>query len=239
MTETAALLTCRDLNCYYGLSHIVCGFDLDVGPGEFVALIGRNGMGKTTILKGIVGLVRRRVKTLVLNGRGIERLPTREVACAGLQLVPEGRGIFVNLTVEEQIVMCAKMNRSDSKGFSIDEVLELFPRLSERRDHYGDQLSGGEQQMLTIARALLRHPSCILIDEATEGLAPIVSVAIWEALDRIRSAGVSLVVVDKSLSDLVGIADRFVIIERGRKVFDGSTQSFKQRRSELDEFLAL
>jgi branched-chain amino acid transport system ATP-binding protein len=239
MPNAEVILHGREINCYYARSHVVLDFDIEIARGEFVALIGRNGMGKTSLLKGIMGLIERRVTTLTLGTEDISQADTYVVARRGLQLIPEGRGTFYNLTVGEQLNMCATLGGTSKTGLGPKEVLALFPQLAERCVHFGDQLSGGEQQMLTIARALLLKPICIMIDEATEGLAPLISAQIWKILARIKALGVALIVVDKNISELSTVADRFVIVERGQKVFDGSKESFMTRRDELNHFLTL
>jgi branched-chain amino acid transport system ATP-binding protein len=238
MSKGEPVLRCVGLNCFYGKSHVVDDMSLDVFRGEAVALVGRNGMGKTTLLKGILGLVSRRATTLTLNGTDISNSRTFSIARDGLQLVPEGRGVFYNLRVGEQLKMCVALNRGVAAKLSLSDVLGIFPNLSERSNNFGDQLSGGEQQMLTIARALLLNPKCIMIDEATEGVAPIISQQIWDALVKIRSMDVALVIVDKNLSQLAKFVDRFIVVERGRKIFDGSSASFRRNSDSLKEALS-
>jgi branched-chain amino acid transport system ATP-binding protein len=237
MNNGRPILRCVGLNCFYGKSHIIEDLALDVMGGEAVAIVGRNGMGKTTLLKGILGLVNRTAGSLEFDGEDISGRETFAIARLGLQLVAEGRGVLRNLTIAEQLEMCDRL-RAGAALVKKSDAFEIFPRLQERMHHFGDQLSGGEQQMLTIARALLLNPKCMMIDEATEGVSPIISAQIWDALAKIRSLGVSLVIVDKNLKQLARFVDRFVVIERGRKVFDGPSSAFLQSADVLSEALS-
>lgn len=216
------VLEAENLHTYYGASHILHGVSFVVRRGETVSLMGRNGMGKTTALRSITGLTRVRRGSVRVHGRDVARADTHDIAQLGLTMVPEGRGIFRNLSVREHLEMAARPGLDGRDGWPLARILELFPRLSERLDSMGDQLSGGEQQMLTIGRALTTNPDVLLLDEATEGLAPLVRREIWRVLGTVKQNGIAAVVVDKDLRALSAIADRALIIDKGRIVFDGS-----------------
>jgi branched-chain amino acid transport system ATP-binding protein len=222
-TVAAPALQAEKLNAYYGRSHILRDLDFQVGPDETVSLLGRNGMGKTTLLRTLVGLVRARSGAIRLNGADITRARTSAIAKAGLAFVPEGRGIFPNLTVEENLTFAARRRGEGARGWTLARIYAMFPRLAERRTHWGNELSGGEQKMLAIGRALMTNPAILLLDEATEGLAPKVREEIWATLRLVRASGVAAVVVDKNLDDLLALADRHVILSKGEVVFEGTT----------------
>jgi branched-chain amino acid transport system ATP-binding protein len=217
-----ALLHASGLQTFYGASHILHGVELKVGAGETVALMGRNGMGKTTLLKSVLGLVPLREGRIVVRGRDMTAAPTHRIVRQGIAYVPEGRGIFPNLTVRENLVMAARPGLDGRRDWTLERVLERFPRLGERLDHGGAQLSGGEQQMLTIARALLTNPDLLILDEATEGLAPMIAREIWAIVAAIRYSGIATVIVDKNYSALVALVDRCVILQKGEVVFNGA-----------------
>jgi branched-chain amino acid transport system ATP-binding protein len=215
------LLDGRGLDTYYGQSHVLRGVSLRIAPGEAIGLMGRNGMGKTTLIRTLVGLVRPRAGAVLLDGKDITGLPTFAIARRGIAYVPEGRGIFASLSVAENLAIAARPARMDAaSGWSLTRVLEIFPRLADRRGHRGDQLSGGEQQMLAIARALLSNPRLVILDEATEGLAPIIRDEIWKTVALIRSTGTATLVVDKTVAAVTAIADRIVILVKGEVVFE-------------------
>ena len=216
------LLHAQGLHTFYGVSHILHGVDLKVGAGETVALMGRNGMGKTTLLKSVLGLVPPRQGQLFVRGRDMTGAPTHRIIRQGIAYVPEGRGIFPNLTVRENLVMTARPGLDGKRDWTLDRVLERFPRLGERLDNGGAQLSGGEQQMLTIARALMTNPDLLILDEATEGLAPMIAREIWNIVAAIRYSGIATIIVDKNYSALVTLVDRCVILQKGEVVFDGA-----------------
>ncbi|MQB46183.1 ABC transporter ATP-binding protein [Rhizobium sp. ICMP 5592] len=216
------LLNVQGLQSFYGVSQILHGIDLQVRPGEQIALLGRNGMGKTTFLRSLMGMMPRTLGDIDLHGISVRGKLPETIARAGVALVPEGRGVFGSLTVIENLIMAARPGRSGKQGWSLDRVLSVFPRLAQRRNNGGQQLSGGEQQMLTIGRALMTNPDLILIDEATEGLAPLIAQEIWKTLDVIRSEGIATIVVDKDIRSLSRVADRVVIMSKGRLVFEGS-----------------
>jgi branched-chain amino acid transport system ATP-binding protein len=205
----------------YGLSQVLFGVSFAVAPGEMVTLMGRNGMGKTTTVRSIMGLTRARSGAIRFAGADLRELPPYRVAQAGIGLVPEGRQIFPNLTVRENLVATAVAR--DGGHWRLESVYALFPRLAEREMSMGNQLSGGEQQMLAIGRALMTNPRLLILDEATEGLAPLIRAEIWRCLDRLKRSGLAILVIDKNVSVLTRIADRHVLIERGRVVWSGSS----------------
>ena len=217
------MLTVDDVETSYGPSQVLFGVSLAVGAGEVVTLLGRNGMGKTTTVRSIMGLVRPHAGAIALDGVAITGLPSHKVARAGIGLVPEGRQIFPNLSVRENLVATAANRSANARPWTLERVFALFPALCERRAHMGDRLSGGEQQMMAIARALMTNPRLLVLDEATEGLAPLVRAGIWRVLERLKAAGQSILVIDKNVAALTRIADRHYVIEKGRIVWSGSS----------------
>ena len=215
------MLEARGLHTYYGSSHVLQGVDFTVGKGEVVALMGRNGMGKTTLIRSLLGLVRPRAGDVRLEGVSIASLAPFRIARLGLAYVPEGRGIFPTLSVRENLVLASR-TALEAGAWTLGRVLATFPRLGERMDHRGSDLSGGEQQMLTLGRALMTNPRVLLLDEATEGLAPLIARDIWRTIRIVREAGMAMVIVDKNFAALSALADRCVILVKGRKVFDAS-----------------
>jgi branched-chain amino acid transport system ATP-binding protein len=234
-----ALLQLSQLDAFYGASQILHGVGFEVARGEQVALIGRNGMGKTTLLRTLMGLVPGCRGQLSLHGRDIARAAPETIARAGLALVPEGRGIFGSLSVTENLVMAAREGPDGRRTWTLPRIFELFPRLHTRRNNGGHQLSGGEQQMLTIGRALMTNPDMILIDEATEGLAPLVAQDIWRTLGAIRREGIATLVVDKDFRSLSKIADRMVLLSKGRIVFDGVPDALAAQPELLERHLGV
>ena len=228
------MLETRGLHTYYGASHILHGVDLALRSGEALALMGRNGMGKTTLIRSILGLTRSRAGEIRIDGSDVAAWPAHRIARLGIAYVPEGRGIFPNLNVRENLVMAARASPQGKRDWTLDRVLAVFPRLAERLAHSGTQLSGGEQQMLSIGRALLTNPRLIILDEATEGLAPLVAREIWTTIRAIRASGMAAIIVDKNFSALSELADRCVILVKGRKVFD-DTPAALARQSGLRE----
>lgn len=217
-----ALLRIGALDAFYGASQILNGVSLDVARGEQIALIGRNGMGKTTLLRALMGLVENTRGDIVLANHSIRGHAPEAIARAGVALVPEGRGVFGALDVVENLTMAARPGRDGQTRWTLPRIFELFPRLHQRRRNGGHQLSGGEQQMLTIGRALMTNPDLILIDEATEGLAPLVAQDIWHTLGIMRGEGIATIVVDKDVRSLSAIADRMLVLAKGEIVFDGT-----------------
>ena len=213
------ILAVDGLETCYGLSQVLFGVSFSIAPGEMVTLMGRNGMGKTTTVRSIMGLTPARAGRVRFGGAEIRGLPSYKVAQLGLGLVPEGRQIFPNLTVRENLVATA----AGQGEWTLERVHELFPRLAERATSMGNQLSGGEQQMLAIGRALMTNPKLLILDEATEGLAPLIRRDIWNCLARLKATGLSILVIDKNVGALMRVADRHVIIERGRVVWQGAS----------------
>ena len=221
------MLAIRGLTTHYGTSQALFGVDLDVGSGQVATLLGRNGMGKTTTINSIMGIVPASGGSIVFDGRELVGQASFRTANLGLGLVPEGRQIFPNLTVRENLIATASNHLAQSDPWTIDRVLTLFPELGERLSLMGNLLSGGEQQMLAIGRALMTNPSLLILDEATEGLAPLIRKKIWHALGEIRATGLSIIVVDKNLRDLLTLADRHFIIQRGQIVWSGTSDDLR------------
>ena len=216
-----------DLHTFYGASHVLHGVSFAVDPGETVTLMGRNGMGKTTTIRSVLGLTPPRSGEVRVRGHRVTGWPPHRIASEGIALVPEGRGIFPTLTVRENLQVAQRRG-----AWSEERALSLFPRLRERLTHLGSQLSGGEQQMLAIARGLLTNPSLIILDGATEGLAPLIRQEIWSAVRRFRKEGLASLIVDKEVKTLLELGDRHLILLKGRVVFDGDTAAFRARSEE-------
>ena len=217
------MLEVEALETAYGPSQVLFGVSFAVGAGEAVTLLGRNGMGKTTTIRSIVGLLPPRAGTVRFDGQPIHRLPSYRVAQAGVALVPEGRQVFPNLTVRENLVATAANRRRVADPWTLERVLALFPQLAARRDAMGALLSGGEQQMVAIGRALMTNPRLLILDEATEGLAPLVRAEIWRCLERVKAGGQSILIIDKNVRALTRVADTHYILEKGRIVWRGSS----------------
>jgi branched-chain amino acid transport system ATP-binding protein len=217
------LVEAQGLHTFYGPSHVLHGVDLSIRRGETIALMGRNGMGKTTLLRSLLGLTPPRRGKVLIDGRPMTGAKPHLIARQGLAFVPEGRGIFATLSVREHLVMAARPGRDGRRDWSLERALAVFPRLGERLDHGGAQLSGGEQQMLTIARALLTNPDLLILDEATEGLAPLIAKEIWAIIRALRAGGLAVLIVDKNVAALAALADRAIVLVRGRVAFTGST----------------
>ena len=228
------MLRIEGIESFYGASQALFGIDLEVKAGEVVTLIGRNGMGKTTTLNTIMGIVRARSGSVTFDGETISNLPSYRVAKLGIGFVPEGRQVFPNLTSYENLVATAANRGGHGNAWTLDRVFAMFPELAARRNSMASLLSGGEQQMLAIGRALMTNPRLLVLDEATEGLAPLIREEIWRCLERIRSEGLSILVVDKNLADLTRFADRHYIIEKGRVVWTGTSDELR-RDSELQQ----
>jgi branched-chain amino acid transport system ATP-binding protein len=233
------LIAARGLQSYYGASHVLRGVDFHVDRGETIGLMGRNGMGKSTLLKSLMGLVRPREGTVEVKGRNMVGRPSYEVAQLGIAYVPEGRGIFGNLSVKENLVMAARPGTAGQRDWTCERVLDTFPRLKERLGHGGQQLSGGEQQMLTIGRALMTNPDVLILDEATEGLAPLIAREIWRICGVIRASGISSVIVDKAWKQVTQVTDRNVILVKGEVVFEGTSEELRSRPHLLDQYLGV
>jgi branched-chain amino acid transport system ATP-binding protein len=222
-----ALLDVSGIETSYGLSRVLFGVSLSVKPGEMVSLLGRNGMGKTTTVRSIMGLTRATAGAIRFAGTDIRDLPSYRIAKLGLGLVPEGRQVFPNLTARENLIATAANRAGAAEPWTLEKVFALFPRLAARAGSMANLLSGGEQQMLAIGRALMTNPRLLILDEATEGLAPLIRDEIWRCLEALRAAGQSILVIDKNVDALTRIADRHTIIERGRVVWTGSSAELK------------
>jgi len=234
-----ALIEARGLHTYYGSSHVLRGVDFSVAPGESVGLFGRNGMGKTTLLRTLLGHVTPRRGEVCVQGRDMTGAEPERVARAGIAYVPEGRGIFPNLSVRENLVMAARASVRGDRAWTLERVLASFPRLGARLKHRGDQLSGGEQQMLSIGRGLLTNPDLLMLDEATEGLAPLVAHEIWRVIATLRDAGVASVLVDRNVGAVLAHADRGVILVKGEIVADLPSAELRSRAELLHRHLGV
>jgi len=235
----SALLTVESLETAYGASQVLFGVDLEIRAGEVATLLGRNGMGKTTTVRSILGLTRARSGVISVLGQRVERLRPDRVARLGVALVPEGRQIFPNLTVRENLVAFAANRSSAAEPWTLARVLDFFPQLAARMDNLGNQLSGGEQQMLAIGRALMTNPHLLILDEATEGLAPLVREEIWRCLAALKGAGQTILVIDKYVERLVEIADHNTILERGRVAWRGSSRDLAADRELWHRYLGV
>jgi branched-chain amino acid transport system ATP-binding protein len=223
MADAAPLLEVERIETCYGLSQVLFGLSFSVRAGEMVSLMGRNGMGKTTTIRSIMGLTRARSGNIRFGGAEVRELPSYRIAKLGIGLVPEGRQIFPNLTVRENLVAASANRLATSDPWTLEKIHALFPRLAERAGNMGNQLSGGEQQMLAIGRALMTNPKLLILDEATEGLAPLIRQEIWDCLSMLKARGQSILVIDKNVEHLSRICDRHTIIERGRTVWSGTS----------------
>jgi len=235
----SALIQASGLHTHYGASHILRGVDFTVDKGQTIGLMGRNGMGKTTLLKSIMGIVKPSGGKVHVKGQDMTGAPTFEIARLGIAYVPEGRGIFGNLSVRENLVMSARAGTQGQRDWTYERVLDTFPRLAERLNHGGQQLSGGEQQMLTIGRALMTNPDLLILDEATEGLAPLIAREIWRICGLIRESGISSVIVDKNWKHVTQITDRNVILVKGEVVFEGSSEQLHAQPELLEQYLGV
>ena len=233
------LLEVDNLETAYGTSQVLFGVSMRIRPGEAVTLLGRNGMGKTTTVRSILGLTRPFRGSIAFRGERIERLSPDRIARLGIALVPEGRQIFPNLSVREHLVAFAGNRSGRSDPWTPQRVFEFFPKLKERENNQGNQLSGGEQQMLAIGRALVTNPFLLILDEATEGLAPLVREEIWKCLERLRAAGQTILVIDKYIERLVKLADRHTIIERGRVAWQGTSRELDADRGLWHRYLGI
>jgi len=216
------ILDARGIHAWYGSSHVLHGVDLQIARGETIGLLGRNGMGKSTLIRTLLGHVAQRDGSIGFFGKDASRAKPHEVARLGVAYVPEGRGVFPNLSVRENLIMAARRGRDGRNDWSYERVLETFPRLKERLTNLGAQLSGGEQQMLSIGRALMTHPELIILDEATEGLAPLIVLDIWNVIDAIRASGIATLIVDRDYRKVLQQSDRALVLQKGQVVLAGS-----------------
>ena len=233
------MLTVEGIETFYGPSQALFGVSLEVQEGEVVTLLGRNGMGKSTTVRSIMGLTPVRAGRIVFDGTDIHHLPSHAIARLGIGLVPEGRQIFPNLTVYENMVATAANRLKSVAPYTLDRVLAIFPRLADRLNHYGNQLSGGEQQMLAVVRALMTNPRLLILDEATEGLAPLIRREIWQGLAQLKANGHAILVIDKNLDALMQIADRHCIMQKGRVVWQGRTDELAGAEEVKSQYLGV
>ncbi len=233
------LIEVADLHAYYAESHVLQGVNLRIEAGEAVGLLGRNGMGKTTLIRATLRLMRATTGRVTIRGRDCSGERPDRVARLGIGYVPEGRGVFPNLSVRENLLMAARPGLRGQLDWTLDRVLQTFPRLSERLDHGGNQLSGGEQQMLAIGRALMTNPDLIVLDEATEGLAPKIVREIWNIVAGIRATGIASLVVDRNYRAVLAHTDRCVVIERGRVALEGKSRELAADEAQLQSYLGV
>lgn len=222
--DKEALLEAEGLHAWYGSSHVLHGVDIVIGRGETVGLLGRNGMGKSTLIRTLLGHVPQREGRIHLFGADASKAKPHEVARRGVAYVPEGRGVFPNLSVRENLVMAARPGRDGRKEWTYERVMATFPRLAERERHLGGQLSGGEQQMLSIGRALMTHPELVILDEATEGLAPLIVAEIWRVIGEIRASGIATLIVDRDWRKVLARSDRALVLNKGVAVLSGPAE---------------
>ncbi len=233
------MLRLEGIEAAYGLSQVLFGISLEVPSGRLVTLLGRNGMGKTTTVRAVMGLVPIRAGRVHFDGRALHGLPSYRVARAGLGLVPEGRLVFPNLTVRENLVATAANRRRGAEPWTVERVFGLFPHLAERARSLGATLSGGEQQMLSIGRALMTNPALLILDEATEGLAPLVRAEIWGCLERLKQGGLSILLIDKHVEAVTRLADHHYVLEKGRVVWDGTSAELRARPDVQHRYLGV
>jgi len=232
------ILNAQGLHAWYGSSHVLHGVDLQIERGETLGLLGRNGMGKSTLIRTLLGHVTQRDGQIHLFGQDVSRAKPHEVARLGVAYVPEGRGVFPNLSVRENLVMAARRGRDGRNDWTFDRVLDTFPRLQERLTNLGAQLSGGEQQMLSIGRALMTHPELIILDEATEGLAPLIVAEIWRVIADIRRSGIATLIVDRDYRKVLAQSDRAVVLQKGQVVLAGDAFALSEGQA-LAQFLGV
>lgn len=236
---TDSLLEVRSVETFYGASQALFGISFGVRQGEFATLIGRNGMGKTTMIRSIMGLLQPREGSIAFRGRELRGMPTYRVAQLGIGLVPEGRQVFPNLSVRENLVATANNRALVTDPWTLERVYVLFPSLKERERNLGANLSGGEQQMVAIGRALMTNPRLLILDEATEGLAPLIREEIWQCLARLKAGGQTVVVIDKNIGPLLKLADTHYIVEKGRVVWNGSSDSLRGQPALLQQYVGV
>jgi branched-chain amino acid transport system ATP-binding protein len=233
------MLKVEGLETAYGVSQVLFGVSLDIARGEVVTLLGRNGMGKTTTVLSVMGVLRPRGGSVHMDGTRLSGLPSYRVAKAGLGLVPEGRQVFPNLSVRENLVATAANRSGAARPWTLERVYGLFPSLQERQRHLGNQLSGGEQQMLAIGRALMTNPRLLILDEATEGLAPLVRADIYRSIEQLKAEGLAILVIDKDVNALTRVADRHYVLEKGRVVWSGGSAELRDNRHVQHRYLGI
>ena len=234
-----AMLHARQLHTHYGQSHVLHGVSFSIRRGEAVGLLGRNGMGKTTLIRTLIGQLRATSGEVTVAGKAVTGWPTERIVRLGIGYVPEGRGVFPNLSVRENLVMAARPGVRGQRDWTYERVLDTFPRLGERLNNGGGQLSGGEQQMLAIGRALMTNPDLMILDEATEGLAPLVVAEIWRVIGLIRQSGIASLVVDRNYRHVLATTDRCVVLEKGRVVLEGSSEALARDEDTLHRYLGV
>ena len=227
MVSTETILDAKGLHAWYGSSHVLHGVDIHLARGETLGLLGRNGMGKSTLIRTLLGFVPQREGSIELFGQDMSRAKPHQVARLGVAYVPEGRGVFPNLSVRENLVMAARKGRDGRNDWPVERVMQTFPRLQERFSNLGAQLSGGEQQMLSIGRALMTHPELIILDEATEGLAPLVVADIWRVVGDIRQSGIASLIVDRDYRKVLAHSDRALVLQKGQAVLSGVSATLR------------
>jgi branched-chain amino acid transport system ATP-binding protein len=232
------ILNAQGIHAWYGSSHILHGIDVHIARGETMGLLGRNGMGKSTLIRSILGHVSQRDGRVYLFGKEVSKCRPHEIARLGVAYVPEGRGVFPNLSVRENLIMAARPVQGRSRGWDLDRVLQTFPRLAERINNLGAQLSGGEQQMLSIGRALMTQPDLIMLDEATEGLAPLIVAEIWKVISTIREDGIATLIVDRDYRKVLAQSDRAMVLQKGQVVLSGTSGALRDN-PELASYLGL
>ena len=232
------ILNAQGIHAWYGSSHILHGIDLQIARGETIGLLGRNGMGKSTLIRSILGHVSQRDGRVYLFGQEVSKCRPHEIARLGVAYVPEGRGVFPNLSVRENLIMAARPVQGRSRGWELERVLQTFPRLAERINNLGAQLSGGEQQMLSIGRALMTQPDLIMLDEATEGLAPLIVAEIWKVISTIREDGIATLIVDRDYRKVLAQSDRAMVLQKGQVVLSGTSGALRDN-PELASYLGL
>ncbi len=239
LNDTDDLLRATELHAHYGQSHVLQGVSLRIARGEAVGLLGRNGMGKTTFIRTLLGQIRATGGRVSVTGKDMTGQPPERIVRLGIGYVPEGRGVFPNLSVRENLVMAARAGTRGQRDWTFERVLETFPRLAERLDHGGGQLSGGEQQMMAIGRALMTNPDLMILDEATEGLAPLVVAEIWRVIGLIRASGIASLVVDRNFKKVLVHTDRCVVLEKGRVVLEGPSAELAADEAALHRYLGV
>jgi branched-chain amino acid transport system ATP-binding protein len=238
MDDHQNILSAKGLHAWYGSSHVLHGVNLEISRGETLGLLGRNGMGKSTLIRTLLGHVTQREGQIHLFGQDVSRAKPHEVARLGVAYVPEGRGVFPNLSVRENLVMAARKGREGRSDWPFERVMETFPRLQERIGNLGSQLSGGEQQMLSIGRALMTHPDLVILDEATEGLAPLIVAEIWRVIGQIRASGIATLIVDRDYRKVLTQSDRALVLQKGQVVLAGDALALRDS-AELAGYLGV